>query len=100
MAAAATFPLNQHPDELKVTLADTNVRAVTIPAGTGFVSMYCVSTAGTLAFTGTDAAAQTTNAAPIPADSWHQFKWSRGSGGTIYIAGDAASVVHLLIEDR
>lgn len=93
------MPLTILPDVVKITLADANARGVTIPKEAGTVSLYFVATAGTVAFTGTDGAAATANSAPVPADSWHQLQWG-GRGGDLFVAGQAAAVVWVLVEPR
>jgi hypothetical protein len=83
---------------VKITLADTNARAVTIPNGTRTVTVLFVAVAGTVAYTGTDGNAQTANAIPVAADTLTEIKWPAG-GGTIYIAGASACTAHVHVEN-
>jgi hypothetical protein len=63
------------------------------------VSVYFASTAGTLAFEGTDGDAQDADAVPVPADTWYEFTVNTNVTD-IYVAGSAAGVVSVMVEDR
>lgn len=95
---ASSFPLITFPDTVKITFADTNAVLVNVSENAVKVSVYFVSTAGTVAFTGTDGGAVNANAAPIPADGWHEFNWSGSS--ELFVAGSADSVCHVIQEGR
>ena len=97
--AAITFTRNAFPDTRKFTLADTDAQQVTLLDGTKKVSVYFTSTAGTIAFEGTDGAAQDADAVPVPADQWHEFHVNTNVTD-IFVAGSAAGVVSVMVEDR
>lgn len=100
--AATTLVRNT---ELKLTLDATagNVTAVTIPAKCRYLLMYFETSAGWYNSTGTDGAAKTVNALPMPADSWVTWRVpgtyasaKNNSTVTVYIASAANSgVVYL-----
>lgn len=96
---SASFPLATFPDSKKITFADTNAVQVMMSAKLRArkVSIYFATSAGWVAFTGTDGAAINANAVPVPADSWHVFDWTDGSSG-LFVSGSAAAVCYVMVE--
>ena len=100
--ASTTLALNT---PVKVVLSSTagNVTEVIVPKGARFLVMQFLVSGGWYDATGTDAAAKTANAFPLPADSIVTWRAPGTRGAreareavSVYLAGvDASQVVHL-----
>lgn len=106
MAASATFPSDQKnfPKVLKVTVSPNtadDVRAVTIPRGTKWVTLYFETNAGKVAFQGTDDATIEDDYIVVAANTHLEMRWGKGVEDTdIFLASaTAATVCRVAVED-